>query len=60
MVDLNERIAPQAGWVVQRATDINNAGQIVGSGLHNGRPRAFRLTPIPIREGETMPTPTYP
>jgi uncharacterized membrane protein len=34
-------------WDLQFATDINDAGQIVGSGVFNGQVRAFLLTPVP-------------
>jgi uncharacterized membrane protein len=35
-----------AGWTLSSASAINNLGQIVGSGVHNGQARAFLLTPI--------------
>jgi hypothetical protein len=35
-----------AGWTIGSLSAINNAGQIVGTGLHNGQTRAFILTPI--------------
>ena len=38
--------APGAGWTLTSATAINNLGQIVGSGIHNGQTRAFLLTPV--------------
>ncbi len=44
-VDLNTRVKLPTGWVLQFATDINDAGQIVGGALVNGHERAFRLTP---------------
>lgn len=34
-----------AGWTVTSASAINNRGQIVGTGLVNGKVRAFLLTP---------------
>jgi len=43
--DLNTLIAPDAGWELKEATDINSRGQIVGHGLHQGVRRAFLLTP---------------
>lgn len=43
--DLNTFISPAAGWQLTAANDINDAGQIVGEGLHNGLRRAFLLTP---------------
>jgi probable HAF family extracellular repeat protein len=45
MRDLNGLIAPDSGWVLTGAAAINDAGQIVGAGLHEGRRRAFLLTP---------------
>lgn len=35
-----------AGWSLTSAAAINNLGQIVGSGMHNGQARAFLLTPV--------------
>ena len=45
MQDLNNLIPLNSGWVLTRANAINNAGQIVGTGVLNGQPRAFMLTP---------------
>jgi probable HAF family extracellular repeat protein len=50
MLDLNTLIDPASGWVLARATDINNLGQIVGIGLYNGRPAAFLLIPSAVPE----------
>lgn len=44
--DLNDCIEPDSGWVLTHARDINEQGQIVGSGTHNGMTCAFLLTPI--------------
>jgi probable HAF family extracellular repeat protein len=44
MVDLNTMIDDTSGWVLQAAYGINDNGVIVGEGLLNGTPRAFRLT----------------
>jgi probable HAF family extracellular repeat protein len=48
MVDLNTQMDPAtgAGWVLVAAWAINDKGQIVGNGTHDGRLAAFRLTPI--------------
>lgn len=51
MQDLNAMIDPAAGWTLYKATGINDAGQIVGTGVHNdghgnAALRAFRLTPV--------------
>lgn len=45
-VDLNGRIAADAGWLLEDAEHINARGQIVGLGEHGGKQRAFLLTPI--------------
>lgn len=45
MKDLNSLLPEGSGWVLYEASDINDRGQIVGSGIHNGKNRAFRLTP---------------
>jgi len=42
---LNNLIPANSGWVLGRAVDINDAGQIVGNGFKNGQPKAFLLTP---------------
>jgi hypothetical protein len=34
------------GWTITGVTSINNLGQIVGSGLHNGQSAAFLMTPV--------------
>jgi probable HAF family extracellular repeat protein len=46
MADLNDLIPPGSGWELDSAADINNAGQIVGEGVVNGKElHAFLLTP---------------
>ena len=46
MRDLNTLIAPDAGWDLWSAGDINDAGQIVGQGkAPSGQAHAFLLTP---------------
>jgi probable HAF family extracellular repeat protein len=42
--DLNKLIPAGSGWVLEQAFGINRAGQIVGSGTHNGQGRGFLLT----------------
>lgn len=46
MTDLNDRIAPGSGWVLNCAYGINLHGLIVGEGTTNGVSHAFLLTPI--------------
>jgi probable HAF family extracellular repeat protein len=43
---LDDLIAPNSGWVLRDALDINNAGLIVGSGDFQGGTHAFLLTPV--------------
>ena len=43
--DLNGMIPAKSGWVLTEADGINASGQIVGMGTHNGKERAFLLTP---------------
>jgi probable HAF family extracellular repeat protein len=45
MQDLNELIPANSGWELVWADDINNKGQIAGSGWYNGRFQAYLLTP---------------
>jgi hypothetical protein len=44
-VDLNDLIPTNSGWQLCEAAAINDAGQIAGTGLRNGRTRAFFLDP---------------
>ncbi len=44
VMDLNNALPEDSGWVLQKATDINNWGQIVGDGVFEGKSRAFLLT----------------
>lgn len=43
VVDLNTLMAPDSGWILQNSREINNLGQIVGSGQLNGEIRGFIL-----------------
>ena len=45
MNDLNTLIPANSGWVLNQATAINNAGQVVGVGNRNNQQRAFLYTP---------------
>jgi probable HAF family extracellular repeat protein len=45
MKDLNTLLPAGSGWVLEEATGVNDAGQIVGAGTHNGHTRAFLLQP---------------
>lgn len=43
LVDLNSTLRPDAGWVLEGAYFINDAGQIVGTGRYQGQPSWYRL-----------------
>jgi probable HAF family extracellular repeat protein len=45
VIDLNNRIPADSGWVLIWAGSINARGQITGFGVHNDEGRAFLLTP---------------
>ena len=47
MKDLNDLIDPGLGWELIEAFDINDSGQIVGMGSHNGQSAAYILNPVP-------------
>lgn len=47
MVDLNSVLPSRSGWDIQYAAGINARGQIVGTGMINGKAHAFLLTPAP-------------
>ncbi|MEQ8766643.1 MAG: hypothetical protein RL885_22205 [Planctomycetota bacterium] len=46
LIDLNDSIAPDSGWVLQYAEAINDRGQITGWGRKDGETRAFVLDEI--------------
>ena len=46
MYNLTNQLVSGSGWQLSFATAINNAGQIVGTGLINGAQHAFLLTPV--------------
>lgn len=45
MKDLNKLVPAGSGWLLEIAYGINNVGQIVGLGVHNGQEHGFLLTP---------------
>lgn len=45
MLDLNTLVPTMSGWYLSSAQAINDMGQIVGYGTHNGVLAAFLLTP---------------
>jgi probable HAF family extracellular repeat protein len=54
MVDLNDFIDPQSGWLITEANAINNAGEIAGTGVIDGQPHAVLLTPVPEPSASTL------
>jgi uncharacterized protein (TIGR03437 family) len=46
LYDLVKQVDNGSGWVLSYAAGQNNAGQIVGTGLHDGVWRAYLLTPV--------------
>lgn len=55
LYDLNKLIKDNPGWSLERAFDINNQGQIVGTGIFNGQSQTFLATPI---TSEDIPEPS--
>ena len=53
--DLNDLIDPASGWTLNFSRDINDAGQIVGSGTYLGEKRAFLLTLNPLTHHIFLP-----
>lgn len=45
ITDLNTLIPAGSGWTLEQGNGINDLGQIVGAGLHNGALHAYLLTP---------------
>jgi probable HAF family extracellular repeat protein len=51
MQDLNTFIDPSTGWILNDATGINDAGQIIGRGTNAlGQAHAYLLTPMGVPE----------
>jgi hypothetical protein len=48
MRNLNDLLINDSGWTLNEATAINDKGQIVGNGVHNGNKCAFLLTPVDV------------
>ncbi len=53
MTDLNDLLPSGSGWVLNAAYALNNNGVIVGDGMFNDAPRAFRLTITPEDDADT-------
>lgn len=54
---LDDLIDPASGWQLRVGYDINNSGQIVGSGDFHGATHAFLLTPVPPVVPPSTPLP---
>lgn len=52
--DLNTALAGGDGWILQSAEEINDRGQIVGYGQHNGVTHAFLLSPTAVPEPASL------
>jgi probable HAF family extracellular repeat protein len=53
VVDLTQLLPSVSGWVLKRASGINDLGQIIGTGTLDGATHSFLLTPT----GEPLPVP---
>lgn len=49
MRDLNEAIPANSGWIISKANGINDAGQIVGEGVHGSKHHAVLLSPAALK-----------
>ena len=56
--ELRDLLPVDSGWTDLRPRDINDAGQIVGDGVFEGRLQAFLMTPLP--EPPPPPPPPVP
>lgn len=45
LLDINDMIDTNSGWVLEEARDINNTGEICGFGQYSNETRAFLLVP---------------
>ena len=54
VIDLNDLLPANSGWVLQDATAINDSGQILGTGTFDGTPEPFLLTVSTVPEPTTM------
>lgn len=46
MMNINSLLPANSGWLLRNANDINDRGEIVGSGRINNEEHAFLLTPL--------------
>ena len=61
MTDLNDLLPMNSGWLLKTAVDINDLGQIVGTGSYNGEDRGYlfelgstSIQPSPVPEPTTL------
>jgi uncharacterized protein (TIGR03437 family) len=54
MYDLSQLLTNGQGWQLTFATQINNAGQIIGTGIFQAQQRAFLLTPVGAPAGPVI------
>jgi probable HAF family extracellular repeat protein len=54
IVDLNDRLAPDSGWELRSANDINDQGTVVGWGYHDSVARAYSLNGSSITDLGTL------
>ena len=47
LVDLNSKIPAGSGWILTSARSINDNGEIVAKGIHNGQTKTVLLRPQP-------------
>jgi probable HAF family extracellular repeat protein len=55
MIDLNSVIPSDSGWLLIDAVRINDGGQVLGFGMHNGAPRPYLLTPVDTTTAHVQP-----
>ncbi len=47
LIDLNSKIPAGSGWILTAARSINDSGEIVAKGIHNGQTKTVLLRPQP-------------
>jgi probable HAF family extracellular repeat protein len=52
-IDLKTLVVNSEGWILQGGSDINDAGQIVGTGYKNGDSAAYLLQPSTITQNRS-------
>ncbi|MDR3622192.1 MAG: hypothetical protein P4L85_22775 [Paludisphaera borealis] len=60
LTDLNSLLPTGSGWLLTAALGVNNLGQIIGVGTHDGKENAFLLSPssvVPPLDTPEVPVP---